>query len=360
MNFFRVLNLIQQSMKISDFHAQSLQTLMKGMVMNMQDGQRREIDYLRISITDRCNLRCVYCMPEEGITCKNHDEILTYEELERLCKIFAKLGVTKIKLTGGEPLIRKDCSILVDRLKQIKGIELISITTNGVLLKNYIEDLVKAGLNSVNISLDSMSARTTRIITRRSLWEDTMKGIEEAFKYPSLTVKINCVPIKGMNDADLIKVAELARNHVIHVRFIELMPIGLGREFEFRGEDDVIHLLEETLGKLTPSYEGLGNGPAHYFSVPGYKGRIGFISARTHKFCNQCNRIRLTSEGFLKTCLQYNTGCDLREMIRSSSTDKEIVDAIKKAIYEKPREHHFENIDYEASVDQRKMFHIGG
>ena len=229
-----------------------------------------------------------------------------------------------------------------------------------MLLKKYIKDLEKAGLNSVNISLDSLSDQTTKAITRRNLWEETMKSIEETLKYPSLNVKINCVPIKGMNDLELIKIAELARNHEIHVRFIEMMPIGLGSNFEFMGEDEVIHLLEERLGKLTPWNESLGNGPAHYFSVPGYKGKIGFISARTHKFCNQCNRIRLTSEGFLKTCLQFDTGCDLREMVRSPSTDKEIEDAIKKAIYGKPQEHHFENIGSEASVDQRKMFHIGG
>lgn len=333
---------------------------MKGMVIHMQDALRREIDYLRISITDRCNLRCVYCMPEEGVTCKSHDEILTYEEIERLCRIFARLGVTKIKLTGGEPLVRKDCIALVSRLKKIEGIKSISITTNGVLLKRYIEDLWKAGLNSVNISLDSLSAQTTKAITRCNFWEETMKGIEDALKYPALNVKINCVPIKGMNDMELIKVAELARYHSIHVRFIEMMPIGLGRDFEFMGEDEVIHLLEERLGKLTPYHEGLGNGPANYFSVVGYQGKIGFISARTHKFCNQCNRIRLTSEGFLKTCLEYDTGCDLREMVRSSFTDQEIEDAIKKAIYEKPQEHHFEDINYDVSVDQRKMFHIGG
>lgn len=333
---------------------------MKGMVILMQDKLRREIDYLRISITDRCNLRCVYCMPEEGVACKSHDEILTYEEIERLCRIFARLGVTKIKLTGGEPLVRKDFSTLVNRLKKIEGIKSISITTNGVLLKKQIKDLVKAGLNAVNISLDALSEQTTLKITRRSFWEDTMKGIEEALKYPSLSVKINCVPIKGMNDLELIKVAELAKNNAIHVRFIEMMPIGPGRDFEFIGQDEVIHLLEERLGKLTPCEETLGNGPAHYFSAPGYQGKIGFISARTHKFCNQCNRVRLTSEGFLKTCLQYDIGCDLREMIRGSFTDKEIEDAIKKAIYEKPQEHHFENIDHEASVDQRKMFHIGG
>ncbi len=333
---------------------------MKGMVIPMQDKLRREIDYLRISITDRCNLRCVYCMPEEGVACKSHDEILTYEELERLCIIFAKLGVTKIKLTGGEPLVRKDCSLLVHRLKQIQGIKSISITTNGVLLKDYIEELVKVGLNSINISLDSMCEKTARRITRRNLWDETRKGIEKALKYPSLNIKLNCVPIKGMNEAELIKIAELAREHRIHVRFIEMMPIGLGRDFEFMREDEVIHLLENSIGKLTPCEESLGNGPAHYFIVPGYQGKIGFISARTHKFCDQCNRIRLTSEGFLKTCLQYDTGCDLREMLRSSSTDQEIEDAIRKAIDGKPQEHHFDDMNYEASVDQRKMFHIGG
>lgn len=333
---------------------------MKGMVIHMQDALKREIDYLRISITDRCNLRCVYCMPKEGVTCKSHDEILSYEEMERLCRIFAKLGVTKIKITGGEPLVRKDCVAFIRRLKKIEGIKSISMTTNGVLLEKYIGDLVEAGLNAVNISLDTLSEQTTKAITRCNFWEETMKGIKEALKYPSLNIKINCVPIKGMNDNELIKLAELARNHPIHVRFIEMMPIGLGRNFEFMGEDEVIHLLEDRLGNLVPYHEGLGNGPAHYYSAMGYQGKIGFISARTHKFCSQCNRVRLTSEGFLKTCLQYDTGCDLRKMLRTSSTDQEIEDAIIKAIYNKPQEHHFENSDYEASVDQRKMFHIGG
>lgn len=326
----------------------------------MKDRRNREIDYLRISITDRCNLRCIYCMPEKGVPCMQHGDILTYEEIERLCKIFAKLGIKKIKITGGEPLVRKQCDELVKKLHHIKGIESITLTTNGVLLPNYLDQLVEAGLDAVNISLDAMSSDKFIDITRGDHWNDIMKGIQKALEFPSLRVKINCVPIRGVNEADLFKIAELAKVNPIHVRFIEMMPIGLGKEFSFLSEEEVRGILEQELGTLKPVNDRLGNGPAHYFMADEYKGRIGFISARTHKFCESCNRIRLTSDGFLKTCLQYNSGYDLKQELRGSSTDDVIETIIRKALSEKPDCHVFDAMPVQDTVEKRRMNDIGG
>lgn len=326
----------------------------------MKDRKNRDIDYIRISITDRCNLRCIYCMPEAGVPSIPHKEILSFEEIERLCRCFVKLGIHKVKLTGGEPLVRKGCDMLADMLHRIDGISSITITTNGVLLKEHIQGLVNAGVTGVNISLDALNPDRYENITRRSLWSETLAGIDAALKYPSLKLKINCVPIAGVNEQELVKIAELARDHEIHVRFIEMMPIGLGKDYSYMKEDAVIGLLEKSLGKLSPCKESLGNGPARYYSVPGFCGKIGFISARTHKFCDSCNRVRLTSDGFLKTCLQYNAGCDLKSLLRSGSSDDELERAIVEALYEKPDCHQFESIASEECLESRTMSNIGG
>lgn len=326
----------------------------------MKDRKNREIDYVRISVTDRCNLRCIYCMPEEGVPCIGHKEILTFEEIEHLCKIFVKLGIHKIKLTGGEPLVRKNCEVLVDKLHQIDGITSISLTTNGVLLKDQLKGLVEAGLSAVNISLDALNPNVYESITRRGRWEETMEGIYAALSYPSLRVKINCVPMAGFNEQELIKIAELARNHELHVRFIEMMPIGLGKKYHYMKEETVRQLLEKSLGDFIPSDASLGNGPARYYQVPGFCGKIGFISARTHKFCESCNRVRLTSDGFLKTCLQYNTGCDLKKLLRRGCSEAELETAIITALDEKPDCHRFEHKVQEETLEQRNMSDIGG
>ena len=326
----------------------------------MRDGRNREIEYIRISITDRCNLRCVYCMPKEGVPCIEHQEILTYEEIERLCRIFVKLGIHKFKVTGGEPLVRKNCDVLIDKLHKIEGVESITMTTNGVLLPDYVESLVQAGLSAVNVSLDSMDAAAYEEITGRNEWKNTITGVEAALKYPSLQVKINCVPVRGANETELIKIAELARNHNIHVRFIEMMPIGLGKDFEFMGEEEVKELLEKDFGPFTLYSEILGNGPAHYYKVEGFQGKIGFISARTHKFCDTCNRIRLTSDGFLKTCLQYNSGCDLKKLLRAGETDETIEKVIRETLLLKPDCHHFEEEIPVNNEEHKNMSSIGG
>lgn len=324
----------------------------------MLDIYNRKIDYIRISITDRCNLRCIYCMPEEGIKLIDHKEVLTYEEIIRLCRQFAKIGISKVKITGGEPLVRKDVHKLIKAIKEIDGIDNITMTTNGILLENQIDDLVNAGLDAVNISIDTLREDRYREITRLGDINKVMSGIKKCLTYKNLKVKINCVPIKGENEEELLDLINLCKDNDISIRFIEIMPIGLGRNMKGFSDEEVIEIVERNLGKLTPYHGKLGNGPSTYYSLEGYKGKIGFISAVNHKFCESCNRVRLTCEGFLKACLQYSIGTDLRELLRSGKSDEEILEAIKNTIYNKPEEHSF-NLIIEKE-EQKAMSQIGG
>ena len=307
----------------------------------MIDGYGRTIDYVRISVTDRCNLRCVYCMPEEGVGSISHEEILRFGEIERVCQILAENGIQKIKLTGGEPLVRRRLPELAAALKRIPGIKSLTITTNGVLLEEMYDALADAGVDSVTISLDTLDEACSRRITRRDELGRTLEGISEAMKYPEISLKINCVPL-GIPEQDLCRVALLARDHRVHVRFIEMMPIGMGKEFHGVSEEELLRILGEKLPRFSPYVgEPLGNGPCHYYDVDGFSGKIGFISAVSHKFCGECNRIRLTSQGFLKTCLQYAAGRDLREVIRSGGSDEVLKAVILEALAEKPDGHVF-------------------
>lgn len=324
----------------------------------MTDAQGRTIDYVRISVTDRCNLRCVYCMPENGIPMATHEELLSFEEIERLCRILAAVGIKKVKLTGGEPLVRKNFTELVRKIKAIEGIEKVTLTTNGVLLEEKMDELAAAGINGINISLDSMNPKLFAEITRRDLFSEVYRGIEKALTYPSISLKLNCLPL-GLEDQNLEEIAELAKDHKLHVRFIEVMPIGQGKKYEFLSESQIIEKLEKRFGKMEPFEEPLGFGPGHYYSIKGFQGKIGFISAISHKFCGSCNRIRLTAEGYLKSCLQYDTGRDLRKLLRSGATDEEIKVSIMEAIEEKPVGHIFlsDHIDQE---EHHTMSQIGG
>ena len=304
----------------------------------MIDGSGRTIDYVRISVTDRCNLRCVYCMPEEGVCSISHEEILRFGEIERVCQILAENGIQKIKLTGGEPLVRRRLPELAAALKQIPGIKSLTITTNGVLLEEMYDALADAGVDSVTISLDTLDEVCSRRITRRDELDRTLEGISEALKYPEISLKINCVPL-GIPEQDLCRVAFLARDYKVHVRFIEMMPIGMGKEFHGVSEKELLGILGEKLPQFSPYVgEPLGNGPCHYYDVEGFSGKIGFISAVSHKFCGECNRIRLTSQGFLKTCLQYAAGRDLREVIRGGGSDEVLKAVILEALAEKQKD----------------------
>lgn len=324
----------------------------------MRDGQGRLIDYLRVSLTDRCNNRCIYCMPEDGISMMPYDKVLTYEEILRICRVSAQLGLRKIKLTGGEPLVRGDVPYLVEELKKIPGIEKVTLTTNGVLLKRQLKDLVHAGLDGINVSLDTLNQAEYLRITRRNDLEEVLAGINEASRYKGIPLKINCVPITS-KESDLVALAKLAKEKEIHVRFIEVMPIGYGKKLPFCSEEKVKTLLEEACGQMQPYEHSLGEGPCRYYELPGFKGKIGFISAISHKFCKSCNRVRLTAEGHLKACLQYDTGGDLKLLMRAGCTDDELKERIRETILAKPVSHHFheEKIGKE---EHRGMSQIGG
>lgn len=320
----------------------------------MLDGLQRNIDYLRISVTDRCNLRCVYCMPEDGVAWMPHEDVLRYEEILRLARIFAGLGGRRIKLTGGEPLVRRGLPDLVAGLRAIDGIEEVTLTTNGILLAEQLPELLEAGLGGVNVSLDSVREETFCRLTRREGVERTLAGIDTCLA-AGIPTKINCVPVAA--EEDLLALAELARTRPLPVRFIELMPIGLGKGLPRRGEAELRALLEGAFGPLTPYSERLGNGPCRYYTLPGFQGQIGFISAVSHQFCDRCNRVRLTANGFLKTCLQYDRGVWLRPLLAGS--DEALTAAVAEAIRQKPAAHQFS----QAAVDDGEghmMSQIGG
>lgn len=329
----------------------------------MLDGQGRRIHYLRVSVTDRCNLRCRYCMPPDGVEWVDHAALLTYEQLVRLVGLFARLGVDTVRLTGGEPLVRKGLDELVRRLRAIDGIRTVALTTNGVLLARQLPALLDAGLDGVNISIDTLDRTQYAALTRRDALEPALAGLEAALAAPGLTVKLNCVPM-GDNDGQLVPLAALARDRALSVRFIELMPIGLGGALPRRTQAQVLARLEAAFGPAQPTEAGPagskpGAGPCRYVSFPDFTGRVGFISAVTHQFCDRCNRVRLTSTGFLKTCLQYGDGVDLKALLDGGADDEALLSAIRGAILDKPVRHHFS--DGAAAGDEvHNMNEIGG
>lgn len=324
----------------------------------MLDSFNRKIDYLRISITDRCNLRCVYCMPECGVKNVEHDEILTYEEIIRICRICADLGVTKIKITGGEPMVRKDLVSLIQMIKSIKGIKMVTMTTNGTMLGSQAKALKEAGLDGVNISLDSMNREDFAKITRRDVFSSVIEGLEACLA-EGIRTKINCVPIKELNGSEIVTLASLAKQYPVDVRFIELMPIGYGRQFSPIPNEIIKDQLVAVYGEMTDSYVVHGNGPAKYFDLPDFLGSIGFISAVTHEFCESCNRIRLTSEGSLKLCLHYNLGIQLKDVMRAGIDDGSLSNLIVSAIEKKPVSHNFGGDEGE-DMEVKNMVQIGG
>ena len=321
----------------------------------MLDSYGRLIDYLRISVTDRCNMRCVYCMPEEGVDKLPHCDILTYDEIIRTVRIASSIGIKKIKITGGEPLVRKGVTSLIGELKNLPGIEQVTLTTNGTLLEENLDSLIAAGVDGINISIDSPDPRGYLRCTRRDMLPDALAGLHAATER-GLNVKVNCVPIAS--DEELVELAAIARDSSVQVRFIEIMPLGEGKRFPLRTEDELISLLERTYGAPGAPGKVSGNGPARYISFEGFRGNIGFISAISHKFCSSCNRLRLTADGYIKTCLQFDSGCFLRDILRDGTDDDTIRETLIRAVYEKPRCHEF--LLEEKNADIRLMSQIGG
>ena len=320
----------------------------------MKDRYGRKIEYMRVSITDRCNLRCKYCMPD-GCDKVSHNDILSYEDMERICTAASRIGITKFKVTGGEPLVRVGCPDFVKRLKDIPGTEQVTLTTNGVELERYMDDLVAAGLDAVNISLDTMDPDRFRYITGGGSLERTMSGIDAAVK-SGIRTKINCLIQKDFNEDETDRFAELAFGKGIDVRFIEMMPIGAGNPDLGVANRQILMKLRTRWPELEPDESVHGNGPAVYFRHPEKSGSIGFISAMHGVFCSSCNRIRLTAQGLIKPCLCYEDSVDLKPVL--SGTIEEIQEKLTEAVLMKPGQHCFNNAPKRS--ERRMMSQIGG
>lgn len=325
----------------------------------MFDRYQREIHYLRLSVTDLCNLRCRYCMPD-GVEKLEREAVLTYEEFLRLAALFARCGIDTVRVTGGEPLVRKNVAQLVAGLKATPGIHRVTLTTNAVLLAEQLPALLDAGLDSVNISLDTLRPEVFRQITARDDFAAVQAGLQAALQ-SGLPVKLNCVPQAGVNEGELEQLAALAKDNAMQVRFIEMMPIGYGAAMPCISGPELRARFARRWPELAPlslaQEHALGDGPAVYYTVPGWQGSIGFIAAVHGKFCASCNRVRLTSQGFLRPCLASETGCDLRALLRSGADDAQLLAAIRETIWAKPREHHFNDSSMPAT---RGMYRIGG
>jgi GTP 3',8-cyclase len=386
--------------------------------MPLTDSFGRIIDYLRISVTDRCNFRCVYCMPEEGAPIAPKSEILTYEEIERLARIAVGLGMTKIRITGGEPLVRKDIGLLVTKIAALPGLRDLSLTTNGFLLARYADEFARVGLDRVNISLDTLCQDRFVRIARRGNLDDVLCGIEAAIEAGLTPVKLNCVVMRDWNDDEVTEFARLTLEQPINVRFIELMPINwsagddsgaglaplrgdlfaaakpngyrpqshvtlyanadlasfhgtfhlpeVGKQTgqldsnqmrrAFVSTAEIRRIIEADLGELLP-VELITNGPARSYKLPGAAGTVGFISQITNDMCINCNRLRLTADGQLRPCLMADGEVDLRATLRSGASDDEIADLIRLTVLHKPKEHRLED---GMAPTGRNMSQLGG
>ena len=335
----------------------------------MKDQFGRKIDYLRISLTDRCNLRCIYCMPEEGVPWRDHNEILRIEEIAHFVELAAQCGLRKIRLTGGEPLIRKGVVELIEAIHSIPEIEDISLTTNGILLPRMAADLKAAGLSRVNISLDTLDPVQFTYITRGGKLEEVFDAIDCALEYGFDPVKINAVAVRSL-DQDFYEFAKLSMDRPLHVRFIEYMPVGESSGGTGAGwtEEDIISAAEirERIAERSAAngHEPLvpvdedgapgGSGPAVYYMFPGAKGTVGFISAMSNHFCSSCNRLRLTADGKIRPCLFSDEELDVRAALRDTPDDEQVKAIIAQAMRIKPDEHH------EERGTVRRMSQIGG
>jgi cyclic pyranopterin phosphate synthase len=326
--------------------------------MALIDSFGRKVINLRISVTDRCNFRCTYCMPEEGMVWMKREELLTFEEITRLVRIFAGLGIHRLRLTGGEPLMRQELWKLVAALRSVSGITDIALTTNGYFLNEQARPLVDAGLNRINVSLDSLDPRTFAALARRDTFARVWKGIEEADRVGLGPIKLNVVLIRGVNDHEVEDFARLARSRPFIIRFIEFMPIGKDDGWS---ADRVVPAEEvlrriDTIHSLIP--QGDEGAPAERYVFTDGRGEIGFISSVTRPFCHDCNRVRLTSEGKLRTCLFSLEETDLRSLVRGGADDATIAAAIQAAVGRKEEGHLINRPGFVRP--ERTMSQIGG
>jgi len=327
--------------------------------VHIKDSFNRRIDYLRISITDKCNLKCIYCMSSKGPKNFNNAEIMTDEEIVRFVRIAHKHGLRKVRITGGEPLLRKNIISLISSIKEI-GINNLSLTTNGIMLAGLAGDLKKAGLDRVNISLDTMSAGRYKEITEKGDINRVWEAIKEAERVGLSPVKINVVPIRGINDDEILSFASLTFEKDYHIRFIEFMPVtsdGIWRKEKCVSSNEIIEIVSR-LGSLE-SFKFRGEGPSRNYRIKGAAGVIGIISPITDHFCSSCNRLRLTSDGKIRPCLFSKVQIDIKTPMRGGSTDDELESLFLHAISIKPERHKLdENIT--AADNIKNMSKIGG
>ena len=323
----------------------------------MKDKFGREIDYLRVSVTDKCNLRCIYCMDEKDNTFLKNDEKLTDDEIYRIVKESSELGIKKVRITGGEPLVRPNLVNLIGRINSISGIEEIYLTTNGILLDDMIDELALNGLKGVNISLDSLKEERFNKLTRLGKLNKVLESIDKAIAL-GIKVKLNTVIVNDINKDEIIDFVNLTKEKNIDVRFIELMPIGVAINYKGATNEEVLKIISENYSDYEEVARSKSGGPASYIKLKDAKGKIGFISAISNCFCEECNRIRLTPEGFLKQCLHFDYGVDLKSKLRAGISDEELRKLIYDNIYEKPEKHLFlEKSDHK---EIKFMNQIGG
>jgi cyclic pyranopterin phosphate synthase len=329
--------------------------------MTLQDHNNRIIDYLRISVTDRCNLSCAYCKPRSQVKMTPHEEILRYEEILRLVRIAVPLGISHVRITGGEPLVRRGVLGFIAELRSVAGIEDISLTTNGVLLGEMYQGLRDAGISRLNISLDSLEPRRFREITGSDAWDRVWQGIAKVEEAGFSPIKINMVPVKGVNDDEIAAFARLTLTRRLHVRFIEFMPIGANDRWHTEvcvTSERVRSIIESEFGPLVPFAAKGSAGPSDNYQIPGARGVIGFISPISKHFCASCRRLRLTADGRIRPCLLSDTEIDIKSPLRSGCSDEELERLLRFSLEIKPERHHV-NED-PAACTRRIMSRIGG
>jgi len=327
----------------------------------MVDGFNRRITYIRVSITDRCNLRCTYCMPAEFSEWKEQDTILTYDEILRILSVAARRGLKKVRITGGEPLVRSGVVEFVERVAAISGIEDIAMTTNGVNLKNMAGKLFKAGLRHLNISLDSLESERFAKMTRGNVFARVWEGIEEAERVGFDPIKLNIVLQKGVNDDEVIDFVKLTINKTHHVRFIEYMPCSSFSDWtgKYLPVNEIIEKINSELGKLKPILKAQADGPSKNYRLEGAKGVVGFITAISdNHFCEQCNRIRLTADGKVRPCLFNDLEIDFRDPLRRGCSDDEVSALLDQVLGIKPKAHELDRYSQEKML--KSMVEIGG
>jgi cyclic pyranopterin phosphate synthase len=327
----------------------------------LRDSWGREIKSVRVSVTDKCNFRCTYCMPAEGLQWLGRDEILSFEEITRLVRLLARLGVEEVRLTGGEPLVRRDLPQLVAMLAAVDGVEDLSLTTNGVLLDRFAQPLVEAGLRRLNVSLDTLNHVRFAEIARRDALDAVLRGLEEAERHPQLRpIKVNCVAVKGFTESEVPALAELARRKPYVVRFIEFMPLDADEAWR---EDDVLTggeirgIIEDRYGPLE-ELPAKASSTARRFRFADGAGELGFVNPVSEPFCSSCDRIRLTADGQLRTCLFSRREWNLKAPLRNGASDDELVELIRFAVRHKELKHRINDPGFVRG--SRSMSQIGG